>query len=72
MCIRDRIVCESIYKYNEFSYEECKLMLDSLEKDSKTGSEKDVKATLKYAEYALSLIHIFPRRNLHTYRKEVC
>ena len=56
--IMHEIVCESIYKYNEFSYEECKLMLDSLEKDSKTGSEKDVKATLKYAEYAYNVIGI--------------
>lgn len=56
--IMHEIVCESIYKYNEFSYEECILMLDSIEKDSKTGSEKDVKATLKYAEYAYSVISI--------------
>lgn len=71
--IMHEIVCESIYKYNEFSYEECIRMLDSLEKDSKIGTEKDVKATLKYAEYAYSVISIMKNNSKfckHLFLKE--
>lgn len=51
-------MCESVYKYNEISYEECKLLLSALEKDSKIDSGKDVTQALKYAEYAYNVINI--------------
>lgn len=52
------IICESIYKYNEISYDECKLLLFSLEKCMNISPDTDIIKLLKYAEYTYNIIKI--------------
>lgn len=52
------IICDSIYKYNAISYEECELLLTELKKSTNVSPKTDVSCALKYAEYAYNIIHI--------------
>lgn len=52
------IVCDSIYKYNSISYNECELLLTELEKSTNVSPATDVTCALRYAKYTYNIIHI--------------
>lgn len=67
------VVCDSVYKYNSISYDECELLLFELEKATNISRDTNVIHVLKYAKYAYNVIHIM-RENLefcrHLFLKE--
>lgn len=52
------IVCDSVYKYNSISYNECELLLTELEKSTNVSPATDVTCALRYAKYTYNIIHI--------------